>query len=51
MSEKDRELMKQFLAKKKEDQVQKQKYDFNKKIGSAQKAVKTTKTRGSNNKV
>ncbi len=51
MSEKSMEMMKKFLEKKKEDQVQKQKFDFNKKIGSAQKAVKSSKTRGSNNKV
>lgn len=51
MSEKDQEMMKQFLEKKKEEQIQKQKFDFNKKIGSAQKAQKRTKTRGSNNKV
>jgi len=51
MSNKNMEMMKKLLEKKKEQQAEKQKYAPNKKIGSFSNAKKNQKTGGSNNKV
>ncbi len=51
MSEKNIEMMKKFLEKKKEQQKEKQKYEPNMKIGSSQREKKNIKNGGSNNKV
>lgn len=51
MSEKQMELMKKFLEKKKATQNSKQKFGMEKKIGSASKGKSKRNPGGANNKV
>lgn len=51
MSEKNVEMMRKLLEKKKGQQAEKPKHRPNKKIGSSSTAMKSTKTGGANNKV
>jgi len=51
MSEKNMEMMKKLLDKKKEQQNTKQKFSPSKKIGSGAREKKNQKPGGSNNKV
>lgn len=51
MSEKNIEMMKKLLTKKKEQQSQKQKHRPNKNMSSKAGAKRSEKTGGSNNKV
>ncbi len=51
MTEKNLEMMKKLLAKKNDQQKDKQKHQLNKKIGTGQKEKKNQKTGGSNNKI
>lgn len=51
MSNKNVEMMKKLLDKKKQQQAEKPKYRPNKKIGSSSTAIKSIKVGGSNNKI
>lgn len=51
MSEKNVEMMKKLLAKKKMQEKEQPKHRPNKKMGSSSPAYKTTKAGGANNKV
>ncbi len=51
MSEKNIEMMKKLLAKKKMQQTEKPKHRPNNKIGSSSTAINSTKVGGSNNKI
>ena len=54
MSQKNMEMMKKFLEKKKEQEQEKQSFGGNSKLGlnmKGQKSMRKQKTRGSNNKV
>ncbi len=51
MSEKNIEMMKKLIEKKREQQDEKQKFSQNKKIGRSQREKNNLKTGGSNNKV
>ncbi|MBE0451183.1 MAG: hypothetical protein IBX70_10085 [Clostridia bacterium] len=51
MSEKAKEAMKKILEKRKEKEIEHQKYRPDKKLGHAQSSKKNQKPGGSNNKV
>ncbi|MBN2259892.1 MAG: hypothetical protein JW702_05085 [Clostridiales bacterium] len=51
MSDKNMEMMKEFLAKKKEKQKQSQNFSTSNKVMPGQTGKKKLKARGSNNKV